>query len=204
MKKFLAALLALTMTMSLAGCSLFFGTRGLGVIGGADGPTEIIITTGESESIGGEEAPADIENNHAEELPDNAPPEGLDEEIGEGDYLIDEDGWYYSAEDVSLYLATYGYLPGNFITKSEARELGWEGGSVEKYAPGCAIGGDKFQNREGTLPKADGRTYYECDIDTDGASSRGAKRIVFSSDGNIYYTEDHYETFELLYEEAWG
>lgn len=116
-------------------------------------------------------------------------------------FAIDEDGWYYSKEDVALYLYTYGKLPGNFITKNEARDLGWEGGSVEHYAPGCAIGGDKFGNREGILPDASDRQYYECDIDTDGRSSRGAKRIVFSNDGLIYYTDDHYETFTLLYGE---
>lgn len=113
--------------------------------------------------------------------------------------LLDADGWYYSADDVALYIHTYGCLPDNFITKSEARELGWEGGSVEKYAPGFAIGGDKFGNREGLLPKASGRQYYECDIDTDGGKSRGAKRIVFSNDGLIYYTSDHYASFTLLY-----
>ena len=112
---------------------------------------------------------------------------------------IAEDGWYYSAEDVSLYIHTYGYLPGNFITKDEARELGWEGGSVEQYAPGYAIGGDAFGNREGLLPDAPNRTYYECDIDTLGAGNRGANRIVFSNDGLIYLTRDHYESFELLY-----
>lgn len=114
---------------------------------------------------------------------------------------IDEDGWYYSAEEVSLYLYTYGHLPENFITKAEAQDLGWEGGSVERFQEGAAIGGDKFGNREGVLPKAKGRQYYECDIDTNGKSSRGAKRIVFSNDGLIYYTEDHYETFTLLYGE---
>ena len=115
--------------------------------------------------------------------------------------LLDPDGWYYSAEDVALYLVTYGELPCNFITKNEARDLGWEGGSVQKYLEGAAIGGDKFGNREGILPKADGRQYYECDIDTDGKNSRGAKRIVYSNDGLIYYTEDHYESFILLYGE---
>jgi len=112
---------------------------------------------------------------------------------------IAEDGWYYSAEDVSEYLYTYSCLPENFITKDEARALGWEGGSVEVYAPGYAIGGDRFGNREKILPED--HIYYECDIDTNGASSRGAKRIVFSEDGLIYYTEDHYETFTLLYGE---
>ena len=108
---------------------------------------------------------------------------------------------YTSAEDVASYLHEYGELPDNFMTKDEARKLGWDGGSLEKYAPGMAIGGDKFGNYEGTLPKAKGRQYYECDIDTIGADSRGAKRLVYSNDGLIYYTEDHYETFELLYGE---
>lgn len=114
------------------------------------------------------------------------------------DGSISEDGWYYSAEDVTEYIVTYGELPDNFITKNEARELGWEGGSVEDYAPGYAIGGDRFGNYEGLLPEDE--IYYECDIDTYGEDSRGAKRIVFSDD-LIYYTEDHYETFELLYAE---
>ena len=112
---------------------------------------------------------------------------------------IDEDGWYYSKEDVALYIYTYGKLPENFITKSEAEKLGWTGGSVENYKKGAAIGGDKFGNREGLLPKKKGRQYYECDIDTKGRGSRGAKRIVFSNDGLIYYTGDHYENFTLLY-----
>lgn len=112
---------------------------------------------------------------------------------------IDENGSYTSKEDVALYIYTYGHLPYNFITKNEARELGWEGGSVEDYAPGCSIGGDRFGNYEGILPE--GKKYTECDIDTLGKKSRGAKRIVFSNDGCIYYTDDHYETFELLYGE---
>lgn len=114
---------------------------------------------------------------------------------------IDESGWYYSAEDVGLFLHVYGRLPDNFITKEEAGELGWTGGSVEKFKPGFAIGGSKFGNREGLLPKAEGRQYYECDIDTDGGKSRGAKRIVYSNDGLIFYTEDHYESFTQLYGE---
>lgn len=115
--------------------------------------------------------------------------------------LIAEDGWYYSKDDVALYIHTYGHLPDNYITKNEAKKLGWTGGSVEKYAKGMAIGGDKFGNYEGNLPDKKGRKYWECDIDTNGAKNRGAKRIIFSNDGLIYYTDDHYETFELLYGE---
>ncbi len=112
---------------------------------------------------------------------------------------IDEAGVYTSKDDVALYIHTYGKLPSNFITKKEANALGWSGGSLEKYAPGKSIGGDKFGNYEGLLPIAKGRKYYECDIDTMGKSKRGAKRIIFSSDGLIFYTKDHYESFEQLY-----
>jgi len=112
---------------------------------------------------------------------------------------VDENGQYTSKDDVALYIHTYGHLPSNFITKSEAKKLGWEGGSLEKYASGKSIGGDRFGNYEGLLPEMEGRSYTECDIDTMGANSRGAKRIVFSNDGLIYYTDDHYESFTLLY-----
>ena len=112
---------------------------------------------------------------------------------------VKENGRYDSRDEVALYLRTYGHLPSNYVTKTEARKAGWSSGSLEPYFPGCSIGGDVFQNREGLLPKADGRTYYECDIDTAGKSSRGSKRIVWSGDGLIYYTEDRYESFTLLY-----
>ena len=98
---------------------------------------------------------------------------------------LDEDGSYTSKEDVALYIHTYGKLPPNFITKKEAERLGWTGGSLEKYAPGKCIGGSYFGNYEGVLPSKPGRKYTECDIDTLGAKSRGAKRIVFSNDGLI-------------------
>ena len=114
---------------------------------------------------------------------------------------LNRNGSYTSKEDVALYIHLYGELPSNFITKSEARKLGWEGGGLEDYAPGKCIGGDRFGNYEGLLPSATCRTWTECDIDTLGKNSRGAKRIVFSNDGLIYYTDDHYESFTLLYGE---
>ena len=112
---------------------------------------------------------------------------------------IDVNGIYTSKDEVALYIHTYGKLPSNFITKDDAEALGWTGGGLDKYAKNKCIGGDYFGNMEGKLPKKSGRVYTECDIDTLGASARGVKRIVFSNDGLIYYTGDHYETFELLY-----
>ena len=129
----------------------------------------------------------------------NAPSEDAD--MPDETAQIDEDGAYTTKDDVALYIHTYGHLPDNFITKKDAQALGWPGGSLEPYAPGKCIGGSRFGNYEGLLPEADGRTYTECDIDTLGADSRGGKRIVFSNDGLIYYTEDHYKSFELLYGE---
>lgn len=120
-------------------------------------------------------------------------------ETGSPEEVIDEYGSYTTKEDVALYIHTYGCLPQNFITKDQARQAGWSGGSLEPYCPGMCIGGDRFGNREGLLPKAEGRTWTECDINTLGAGSRGAERIVFSNDGLIYYTGDHYESFTLLY-----
>ena len=114
---------------------------------------------------------------------------------------LDEGGEYTSAEDVALYLHLYAHLPQNFITKKDARAPGWNGGGLDDYADGKCIGGDRFGNYEGLLPDAPGREYHECDIDTLHAASRGAKRIVYSNDGLIYYTEDHYESFILLYGE---
>ena len=115
---------------------------------------------------------------------------------------VDENGTYYNAKDVALYIHTYNKLPSNYITKKEAKALGWSGGSLEEYAPGKCIGGDRYGNYEGLLPEKKGRSYTECDIDTLGKSSRGAKRIVFSNDGLIYYTKDHYKTFTLMYGEG--
>ena len=108
---------------------------------------------------------------------------------------------YDDRDRVALYLHLFGELPPHFITKAEARKLGWDGGEVEDFRPGAAIGGDWFGNYEGLLPKKKGRSYYECDVGTVGKRSRGAKRIIYSSDGLVYYTDDHYESFTLLYGE---
>ncbi len=115
---------------------------------------------------------------------------------------LDPDGTYDTKDEVALYIHLYGTLPSNYVTKSQAKELyGWTGGALDTIAPGMTIGGDTFGNREGLLPAAEGRTWKECDIGTIGQSQRGVKRIVFSNDGLVYYTEDHYNTFELLYGE---
>ena len=113
---------------------------------------------------------------------------------------VTEDGEYTSKEEVAAYLHQFGHLPSNYITKKEAEALGWDSreGNLWEVAPGKSIGGSRFGNYEGSLPDKDGRKYFECDIDFEGGY-RGKKRIVYSNDGLIYYTEDHYKTFEKLY-----
>ena len=113
---------------------------------------------------------------------------------------VTEDGHYTSKDEVALYIHTYGHLPGNYITKKEAKAAGWVAskGNLAQVCPGMSIGGDKFQNREGLLPKAKGRTYKECDINY-VQGTRNAERIIYSNDGLIFYTNDHYQSFEQLY-----
>ena len=136
------------------------------------------------------------------EAAEPAPPsQSIQETADRNAELLAPDGSFSTKDDVALYIHTYGCLPPNFITKEEARDLGWEGGGLDDYAYGMCIGGDGFGNYEGLLPDASGRKWTECDIDTLHKNSRGAKRIVFSNDGLIYYTDDHYESFELLYGE---
>jgi ribonuclease T1 len=88
-----------------------------------------------------------------------------------------------------------GRLPDHYVTKREAEALGWRPGSdLCDVAQGRVIGGDRFQNREGRLPDAQGRRWFEADLDF-ACGRRGAKRLVYSSDGLIYLTVDHYESF---------
>ena len=103
---------------------------------------------------------------------------------------------------MAAYLNAFGHLPDNYITKTEAQDLGWVSskGNLWDVAPGKSIGGDKFGNREKLLPEKKGRKYYECDVNYEGGY-RGSDRIIYSNDGLVYFTEDHYNTFELLYGE---
>ena len=145
-------------------------------------------------------APEAVDTAEPAPIPESEPLPEI-EPLPEPEPILDEDGSYDSKEEVALYLYLYGHLPSNYISKKDAEKLGWPGGSLEPYAPGKCIGGSHFGNYEGLLPEKKGRSYTECDIDTMGRKSRGAKRIIFSNDGLIYYTDDHYESFELLYGE---
>ncbi len=197
-KKLTALLLLAAMVLSFAGCSFTWLGKG------ADDTTACFqIKEPETKEVPETTEVPETEAPETEvpetEAPKTEAPETENPQIKEK--KIDENGTYTQKDDVALYIHTYKKLPKNFITKKEAEKLGWTGGSLEKYAKGKCIGGTYFGNYEGVLPEKEGRTYTECDIDTLGKKTRGAKRIVFSNDGLIYYTEDHYETFELLYGE---
>lgn len=112
---------------------------------------------------------------------------------------ISEDGAYTDKEHVAAYINEFAKLPHNYITKNEAKKLGWQTkGTLDKVAPGKSIGGDRFGNYEGLLPAKNGRIWKECDIDY-VKGGRNGKRLVFSNDGLIYYTGDHYKSFTRLY-----
>ena len=129
--------------------------------------------------------------------PETVPPTTAPKPTTPAKPALDPNGSYDSKNNVALFIVTYGRLPNNYITKRQAERLGWDGGSVERYAPGKCIGGDRFYNNEGRLPG--GYPYYECDIGTLGGGSRGSRRLVFTYTGIVYYTSDHYNTFARLY-----
>lgn len=186
-------LIALLCALLFGGKTLFGGGPGASTdasatsaLSATDTPAEAALPAGQSGLEPGDAT-----------LGPTAAPEA--EEAAKQD-AVSEDGEYTAPEDVAAYIHAYGRLPQNFITKSEAMDLGWVSseGNLWDVAYGKSIGGDVFGNREGRLPAAAGRTWYECDVNYRGGF-RGGERIVYSVDGLIYYTDDHYETFEQLY-----
>lgn len=195
LRKLLSLLLVFLMVLGFTACSVDQQTVDLA----ADIAIALLEET-ETAPPSEEISPVESES-EAPATDESSPAESESEAPAADDPVLDESGVYTTKEDVALYIHTYGCLPTNFMTKNEARDLGWEGGGLDNYAYGMCIGGDRFGNYEGLLPDAAGRKWTECDIDTLHENNRGAKRIVFSNDGLIYYTEDHYESFTLLYGE---
>ena len=132
-------------------------------------------------------APTTTQSNELEENPEL------------GAIKVEQNGRYSSKMEVAAYIYQYGELAANYLTKDEAMDLGWVAskGNLWKVTDQMSIGGNKFGNYEGLLPTRTDRQYYECDIDYQGGS-RNAKRIVYSNDGLIFYTDDHYESFQQL------
>jgi hypothetical protein len=197
--RILSLLLLVLLLASLFGCVKKTAPEPAEPTGGLDGP---VYTLEPAQTSALTPEPDEPESTPAPTAaPTEEPTEAPTEEPTDTPCPVSEDGEYWTKDEVALYIHLYGHLPKNYITKEQAEALGWPGGSLEPYAPGCSIGGGYFGNYEGLLPKKKGRKYTECDIDTRGRKRRGEKRIVFSNDGLIYYTDDHYESFTLLYGE---
>ena len=183
-RKLRLAALLLALLMLLAGC----GIKGLTVplSGGTTSVPKAESRSGAKEALPEEptEPKAEAAEERVTEAPTRAPAES---------------GPITDPQDIADYLFRYGKLPDSFITKKEAQALGWDSGLnyVSDVAPGKSIGGDKFGNYEGLLPKKKGVTYREADCNYTGGK-RGPERIIYSSDGRVWYTNDHYETFTEL------
>lgn len=177
------------------------------VIAEAEATSEgLIEQTTEAPTEAPTEALTQVPTKAPTEAPTQAPTQALTQAPTQAQTLvvdasnIDESSYYYETNDVALYLHTFGHLPPNYITKNQAKEKGWvaDKGNLWDVAEGMVIGGDYYGNYEDKLADASGRKYYECDVNYEGGY-RNAYRIVFSNDGLIYYTKDHYETFTRLY-----
>ena len=193
MKKIRSVLLPLLLALALlTGCAVPAPPE---PVPEPSAPALVVVTPApETESPVETEAPAETEMPVASETP-VLPEETPSPDPNPSTFQLDEDGEYTNEMDVADYIHAFGHLPPNFITKKQAQDLGWPGGDLWRYAPGKSIGGDRFGNYEGLLPK--GR-YRECDVNYSGGS-RGAERIIYGEDGSIWYTDDHYESFTQLY-----
>ena len=206
MKKWLSLLLAALMLFSLTACTqeeVDTTLEILDAVVSALPEEEDAPAPHPEETLPDSQAPPAVEQSPAI-LPaaDAQPPVIETQPPVEQAPVLPEDGQYDDKDNVALYIHLYGKLPSNYVTKKDAEALyGWQGGALDVIAPGKAIGGSYYGNYECLLPDADGREWTECDIGTIGQTKRGAERIVFSNDGLIYYTSDHYESFELLYGE---
>lgn len=107
------------------------------------------------------------------------------------------------ASGADWYIKILKKLPPSYITKAVAEQYGWKPGLVhlDKVALGKMIGGDEYFNREGKLPTAPGRKWYEADINYSGGK-RNSERILYSNDGLIFVTYDHYVTYKEIIWEA--
>lgn len=204
-RRILSLLLVVCVALSLSGCDVLLSAAQQALSATAVPQTTMALPVledtdaSEGDATPAQEEPSGLETAQAGESEDTQQPQSS-AQPEQTPAPIDPAGSYTEKDDIALYLQVYGKLPDNFITKKQAQELGWPGGGLDDYAYGKCIGGDRFGNYEGLLPKQSGRTYYECDVGTLHKSKRGAKRIIFSNDGLIYYTDDHYESFELLYD----
>jgi len=156
----------------------------------------ILLCLAGCQSVGGVKLSTPAPNNASQAQPEQS----VDGDNSAAETVVQEGQRYSTREEVAAYLNQFHKLPPNYLTKAQAQQLGWDNaeGNLWEVTDQMSIGGDRFGNREGLLPTAQGRRYYECDINYSGGY-RGAQRIVYSNDGLIYYSDDHYKTFSQLY-----
>lgn len=122
---------------------------------------------------------------------------GKDEKANREEISLEEHSIQNLTNEVKVinYVKSNHELPDYYITKSEARKQGWvpSEGNLCDVLPGKAIGGDKFSNREKTLPS--GKQYFEADVNYN-CGNRNADRIVFTKEGEVYLTKNHYKSFQ--------
>jgi hypothetical protein len=195
-KRIIALLLTLALSLGLlTGCAVVESARTVNT------PSEDLVLIEDedkqSNEITGTDRETPLPEDGQDQLNEEEPAQENDGAEGAEIEAVSEDGEYTSPEEVAEYIHTYGHLPSNFITKNEAKELGWDSaaGNLWDVAPGKSIGGDRFGNYEGLLPE--GR-WKECDVNYSGGY-RGSDRLVFNADGAVYYTSDHYKSFTQLY-----
>jgi len=184
-----AALIALLLAalLLLSGCDELADALNTA---GNDAPTEALTVVTEAAAEEATEAPTGTPKPTKTPKPTETPTAEPAEEAGP----------VTEPQAIADYLFEHGELPPNFLTKNEAQALGWDSSKnyLSDVAPGMSIGGDRFGNYEGRLPAAKGRKFYECDCNYTGGK-RGAERIIYSNDGHVWYTNDHYETFTELF-----
>ena len=195
-KTLLSSLVAFLLALCLAllpGCALW-GGAGAGGAAGAGGGANGVASAAASGDGGAGSSEASAASSA------DAGAAGAVDGGSSGDISVFEDGTYADKDHVALYLHLYQKLPANYISKTKAKKAGWdaEKGNLWDVCPGKSIGGGTFYNDDGLLPEKGGRTWKECDIDYAGGY-RGAKRICYSNDGLIFYTDDHYQSFTQLY-----
>jgi len=185
-RKIRLAALLLALLMLLASC----GGKGISIPLSAPGESSAARTeNGNGEQAPPPEAPTETGAKTAKERVTEAPARGPTE-------VPESAGPIIEPQAIADYLFQHGELPENFITNAEAEALGWDSSwnYVSDVAPGKSIGGDRFGNYEKLLPVKKGVTYREADCNYRGGK-RSAERIIYSSDGRVWYTKDHYQSF---------
>lgn len=189
----IVSIIVLTMLLAFTLTACFGNVNSPSSASPSDSNASSQVVTSVSSASNTASAPAPADDSYAEN-------HLVKETYSPPDISVTKKGEYTDKDHVALYIHTYGKVPPNYVTKTKARNAGWVNtdGNLWDVLPGKSIGGGGFYNDDNVMPDAPGRSWYECDIDYDGGF-RNAKRIVYSNDGLIYYTDDHYKTFQRLY-----